>query len=180
MLFGDRPALTTLIALALWLGACAPAAAPPASPTIAPTSTEPPAFPQTARPATATTRVDRVITFVLDPGSTQARFIIDEILRGAPNTVVGSTAQVTGEIQIDLGSPAQSAIGPIRIEAGSLATDSGFRDRAIRTFILQTANFPEVTFTPLPWRVCPQPLRSATHSPSPSRASWPSATSHIP
>lgn len=39
-------------------------------------------------------------------------------------------------------------MGPIHIQVGGLATDSQFRDRAIRTFILQTSSFPEVVFSP--------------------------------
>jgi polyisoprenoid-binding protein YceI len=84
----------------------------------------------------------------LDGAGTQARFLIDEILRGSPNTVTGATSQVAGEIQIDLGSPVKAVVSPIQVEVGSLATDSNLRDRAIRNFILQTSQFPQVVFTP--------------------------------
>ena len=88
------------------------------------------------------------LLFQLEPASSEARFIIDEVLGGNPNTVVGATDRVIGEIQIELAAPVQAVVGPIHVQVDGLATDSSFRDRAIRTFILQTSSFPEVVFSP--------------------------------
>jgi polyisoprenoid-binding protein YceI len=62
--------------------------------------------------------------------------------------VVGATRQVSGDLQINPHDLSQSQVGMIQIGAGSLATDSGFRDRAIRDFILNTNQYPTITFTP--------------------------------
>ncbi|OGT27980.1 MAG: hypothetical protein A2Z17_06605 [Gammaproteobacteria bacterium RBG_16_66_13] len=141
--------LLALVSLGLTLGlaACASATAPTPTPAAA-TPTSPSVDTQASSSSTATAEESPIATFVLDQGETQARFLIDEILRGSPNTVVGATSQVTAEITIDLGSPDRSLLGPIWVEAGSLATDSSLRDRAIRNFILQTSAFPQIVFTP--------------------------------
>jgi polyisoprenoid-binding protein YceI len=55
---------------------------------------------------------------------------------------------VQGEIRVDRGSPDGTTVGPIQVQADDLATDSSLRDRAIRNFILQTASFPQIVFTP--------------------------------
>ncbi|MBV7339633.1 hypothetical protein KFU94_67760 [Chloroflexi bacterium TSY] len=65
----------------------------------------------------------------------QARFHIDEILRGEDVTVVGKTSMVTGEITINPANLAQTEIGPIQVDARDLATDSRRRN-TIRRFIL--------------------------------------------
>lgn len=69
----------------------------------------------------------------------EVRFLIDEVLRGADFTVVGATDQLAGELRVDAGDPAASEIGLIRINARTLATDNGNRNRALRTFILKSA-----------------------------------------
>ena len=79
-------------------------------------------------------------------GETRARFLIDEVLAGSPNTVIGETQDVTGEIRVDPLDPAGVQVGIIQIAAASLATDNNFRNRAINNFILQTGDYPFVTF----------------------------------
>ena len=69
----------------------------------------------------------------------EVRFLIDEVLRGADFTVVGATDQVAGDLRVDTGDPAASDIGLIRINARTLTTDNGNRNRALRTFILKSA-----------------------------------------
>jgi polyisoprenoid-binding protein YceI len=86
--------------------------------------------------------------YELVPGSTEARFLIGEILRGEPTTVVGNTNQVSGQIAVNLDDPSTAAVGPIQVDARTLATDSGFRNRAIETRILLSRVFQYVTFTP--------------------------------
>ncbi len=86
--------------------------------------------------------------FEIVPSNSEARFVIDEILRGQPKTVVGATDQVSGQILLDLADPTQSRVGVIQINARTLATDSSFRDRAIQNQILETNQFEFITFTP--------------------------------
>ncbi len=69
----------------------------------------------------------------------EVRFLIDEVLRGADFTVVGVTDQVAGDIRVVRDDPSSSSIGLIRINARTLATDNGNRNRALRTFILKSA-----------------------------------------
>jgi polyisoprenoid-binding protein YceI len=79
---------------------------------------------------------------------TEARFIIDEVLRGEPTTVVGVTNKVSGEILVNLEDVAATEVSPISIEAGTLRTDNNFRNGAIENFILQSGSYPLITFTP--------------------------------
>lgn len=76
--------------------------------------------------------------FEIVPAESQARFIIDEVLRGAPVTVVGATDQVAGQIAIDVANPGATQVGQILVNARTLATDNDFRNRAIKNQILNT------------------------------------------
>jgi polyisoprenoid-binding protein YceI len=89
-----------------------------------------------------------VILLKIRPESSEARFIIDEELRGAPKTVIGVADEVSGEIQVDPTEPTTTVIGPIQIAAGNLSTDNDFRNRAIQSAILQTGQYEFITFTP--------------------------------
>jgi polyisoprenoid-binding protein YceI len=88
------------------------------------------------------------LVFKIVPQESEARFGIDEVLAGSPNHVVGTTSDVQGEIRVDAGNPAGASVGTITIGADSLATDNNFRNRAIANFILQSGDYPTVTFTP--------------------------------
>lgn len=144
-----------IISSSAWLlGACSP------QETLVPTeipaaATSAPATDVVASPVTTSAPVEQeseeapeqeIIVLELVPEETEARFVIGEILRGQDNTVVGSTRQVQGEIRIDPGQPHQSSLGLVQVDADSLATDSGMRDRAIANFILQTGTYPSITF----------------------------------
>jgi polyisoprenoid-binding protein YceI len=78
----------------------------------------------------------------------EARFIIDEILNGAPKTVIGTTNQVAGQIEVDPADPAKSRVGTIQVNARTLATDSSMRNRTIANRILNTDQYEFITFTP--------------------------------
>jgi polyisoprenoid-binding protein YceI len=90
------------------------------------------------------------VTFVIDPEQSEARFIVDEVLFGNPNTVTGRTNEVSGEISISLADPPQSKVGEISINARSLATDNRFRNRSVNRLILQSNRdeYQYITFTP--------------------------------
>lgn len=81
-------------------------------------------------------------------GSSEARFVIDEVLNGAPFTVVGSTDQVAGQIVLDPDDADAAQVGTILINARTLATDSTQRDRAIQNRVLNTEEHEYVSFTP--------------------------------
>ena len=86
--------------------------------------------------------------YELVPGATEARFLIGEILRGEPKIVTGKTNRVSGQIAVNLDEPSTAAVGPIQVDARTLVTDNGFRNRAIETRILLSRVFQFVTFTP--------------------------------
>ncbi len=88
--------------------------------------------------------------FRIDPASSKVTFTLTEDLMGKPNTVVGKTNQVAGDIVVDVDHPGNSQIGTIRIDARTLATDSGMRDRMMRGQILQSSQdqYEFVTFAP--------------------------------
>ena len=59
--------------------------------------------------------------YTIDQASSKATFTIDEVLNGAPKTVVGTTDQVAGEIAVNATAPSTAQIGTIQINAHSRA-----------------------------------------------------------
>lgn len=99
--------------------------------------------------AVATTGGHQVVVFVIDATQSVASFEIDEVLRGADNRVVGTTGEVAGQVSVDLTDLGSAQFSEIVVNARTFATDSGFRDRAIRgPVILDAANdaFELITF----------------------------------
>ena len=86
----------------------------------------------------------------IDTKDSLVSFTLTEDLRGTPTTVVGKTDQVAGDIFVDFTTPANSKMGIIRINARSLETDNDFRNRAIRSRILQSSDdkYQFIEFTP--------------------------------
>ena len=87
-------------------------------------------------------------TFVIVGEESEARFIIDELLFGAPKTVIGTTSELSGELTVNAANPSASEIGPIQVDANTFITDNDRRNGAIRRFILQTSRYKFITFTP--------------------------------
>ena len=80
-----------------------------------------------------------VITiYRISQNASKAEFAVDEILRSSPNTAVGTTNQVAGDIQINMTDPSKSTVGTIRVNARTFKTDSSQRDGAIGRFILKS------------------------------------------
>lgn len=88
------------------------------------------------------------ILFAIVQAESEARFMIDEVLRGEPKTVVGVTDQVAGEILYNPADPSSAQVGTILVNARTLATDSGGRNRAIGNQILDTGDYEFISFTP--------------------------------
>lgn len=85
--------------------------------------------------ATGTTAQDDVAatqSFVIDQTQSQARFEIDEVLRGNPSHVIGTTDQVVGQVRVDPNDLGSVEFSEIVINARTLETDSDRRNRAIR------------------------------------------------
>lgn len=100
--------------------------------------------------ATAESAADEAVIFSIVADDSEVRFILNELLRGSPNTVTGRTDQIAGEIGVDFANPQNSQVGEIRINARTLATDNELRNRAIRGQILQSAQdqFEFISFKP--------------------------------
>ncbi len=88
------------------------------------------------------------ITFEIVPAESEARFLIDEVLRGQPITVVGATDQVAGQFAVNPSDLSTVQVGAVQVNVRTLATDNEFRNRAIKNRILLTDNHEFVTFTP--------------------------------
>ncbi|MDP9494061.1 MAG: YceI family protein, partial [Actinomycetota bacterium] len=78
-----------------------------------------------------------------------ASFEIDEVLRGSPQTVIGTTSELAGQIQVDANDVSTAQFSQVIVNARTFETDSGNRDRAIRgPVILNSASdeFEFITF----------------------------------
>ena len=78
--------------------------------------------------------------FTIDPSVSSASFEIHEVLFGNPNTVLGKTNQVSGQILINTSDPSKSQLGPIRVDLSALTTDSDMRNRTLQNRILETSD----------------------------------------
>jgi polyisoprenoid-binding protein YceI len=88
------------------------------------------------------------VTLQIVQDESEARFELDEILKGSPKHVVGTTNQVAGEILINIDDPSAVQVGTIQVNARTLSTDNSFRNRAIANSILETGTYEFITFTP--------------------------------
>ncbi|MFP4508788.1 MAG: YceI family protein [Spirochaetaceae bacterium] len=78
------------------------------------------------------------VVYRLVPQESTASFVVDEILRGEPNTVTGITDQLDGSVLLSFESGA-IVIAPFEINLRTLRTDDELRDRTIRSRILQSS-----------------------------------------
>jgi polyisoprenoid-binding protein YceI len=102
----------------------------------------------TTEAATAPSSLSGPILAQIVPEESEVRFLIDEVLNGAPKTVVGTTNQVAGELAVDPNDPSQTRVGVIQVNARTLTTDSGMRTRTIANRILETGQYEFITFAP--------------------------------
>lgn len=78
----------------------------------------------------------------LDPAATQINFTLAATL----HTVHGTFKLKSGQIQWDAATG--HAAGTIEIDATSGNTDNASRDKNMQNQVLESAKFPEITFTP--------------------------------
>jgi polyisoprenoid-binding protein YceI len=104
------------------------------------------ATPQTE--ATTASAAEELVVLEILPEESEVRFILSELLRGQPTTVVGVTDQVAGQIAVNPNDLSTAQVGVIQVNARDLATDSNMRNQAIRNRILHTDNYEFITFTP--------------------------------
>jgi polyisoprenoid-binding protein YceI len=92
---------------------------------------------------------DGMVAFIIDPTRSSASFEIDEVLRGEPQRVVGTTSEVAGQFEMYPDDLSSVEFSPIVVNARTFDTGSGNRDRAIRgPVILDSASdqFEFITF----------------------------------
>jgi polyisoprenoid-binding protein YceI len=102
----------------------------------------------TLQPPVAPSPDQAARVFEIVPTESEARFVIAEVLQGAPKTVVGTTSEVAGQIALDPSDLDTTQVGTILINARTFATDSSQRDRAIQNWVLNTAEHEYITFQP--------------------------------
>src|SRR5262249_5069372 len=86
--------------------------------------------------------------YTIDSSRASASFTLDEVLRGSPYTVVGTTDQVAGRFTFDPANPSAARLGTITVDARTLATDDASRNRALGNRILDANTYEYITFTP--------------------------------
>ena len=99
-------------------------------------------------PAPEETADGELTVYRINQAESQARFELDEDLRGQRITVVGITDQLAGELAVNLNDLSQTQVGVIQINARALTTDNGNRNRAMQNQVLQTGSHEFITFTP--------------------------------
>ncbi|MEO5927457.1 MAG: YceI family protein [Patescibacteria group bacterium] len=77
--------------------------------------------------------------------NSHVNFVLDEILRGSPYTVVGTSTEVGGQITVDRTKLQDATVGTIRINARTIKTDDPGRNGMIGRFILKSED-PENEF----------------------------------
>jgi len=100
-----------------------------------PASTQPPAGPT---------------LFQIIPGESQLKYEVYETFLDQNNRInlaVGVSPQVTGEINVDRSTPGNSTLGIITADISQFQSDSSRRDNALRERFIESALYPNVSFT---------------------------------
>jgi polyisoprenoid-binding protein YceI len=118
-----------------------------AKPTTGSTAASGAATTEAATPA-STAASSGPAVYQIVPERSQVSFTISEELNGQPNTVVGTTTLVAGQLALNPQDLTQTQVGVIKVDARGLTTDSNRRNGAIRNFILNTNQYEYITFTP--------------------------------
>ncbi|HEX5369557.1 MAG TPA: YceI family protein [Dehalococcoidia bacterium] len=85
--------------------------------------------------------------FVIDPSQSQAKFVVEETLRGLDSNAVGTTAAINGGIYLTDKGLYKDLPSKFTIDLGTLKTDESMRDRFIKQNTLQTSKYPDAVFT---------------------------------
>ena len=101
-----------------------------------------------AATSAATTAASGLTVYQIIPDQSKVSFTISEELNGSPNTVIGTTNLVAGQLALNPQDLSQTQVGTIQVDARGLATDNNRRNGSIRNFILNTNQYEYITFTP--------------------------------
>ncbi len=90
------------------------------------------------------------VEFSIVAAESEASFTLEEDLSGVRTTVIGATTELGGSITVNFANPGASVIGAIVVNARTLETDNSFRNRALRSQILRSAQdeFEFIVFDP--------------------------------
>jgi polyisoprenoid-binding protein YceI len=129
-------------------------AAPAAEATAAPEQTAQPAPDATAAPAAGATAAPAaassgdVRTFTIVSEQSEASYEVQEkfLNRELPNKAIGKTNAVTGEFQFTTDGKPTGQVTNITVDLSTLTSDSGMRDRRIRSQWLESNTYPNATF----------------------------------
>jgi polyisoprenoid-binding protein YceI len=116
----------------------------PAIPTAAPSGVDesPTEVPEGAASNVADTDLpEGVRRFVVVPGDSSAKYVVEETLSGLPATAVGVTTDVTGEIYLTREGLYDGAESKFMVDLSTLKTDESRRDNFVRDNVLQTRQF---------------------------------------
>ena len=116
----------------------------PAIPTAVPSASDesPTQEPEpTAETATGVDLPEGVRRFVVVPGDSSAKYVVEETLSGLPATAVGVTSDVTGEIYLTPEGLYDGAVSKFMVDLSTLKTDESRRDNYVRSNVLETNRY---------------------------------------
>lgn len=86
--------------------------------------------------------------FEINPQESEARFSLNEVLRGIDNLVVGTSSNLAGQIAINPDDLSSAQVGTIAVDARTLTTDSNLRNNTLRNDILFAFVYEQIIFVP--------------------------------
>jgi polyisoprenoid-binding protein YceI len=116
----------------------------PAIPTSAPSGVDESPTEEPEEAASNVTDIDLpegVRRFVVVPGDSSAKYVVEETLSGLPATAVGVTTDVSGEIYLTADGLYDGAESKFMVDLSTLKTDESRRDNFVRDNVLQTRQF---------------------------------------
>jgi polyisoprenoid-binding protein YceI len=105
----------------------------------------------TVNASTASVQTSKAaLRFVLAPSGSAARYRVREQLMGHdfPNDAVGETKSLTGAIAFDAAGKVIRDESKFTLDAGSFVSDQNRRDGYVRGRLLESDDYPTITFVP--------------------------------
>ena len=125
-----------------------PAASPSPSPAAASPAPGPVAAAASPSPVAGAPPASGGALYRIVSERSEARYLAREkfVDRPLPNDAIGTTKDVTGEVQLEQPNLLRGRVLQIRVDLRTLASDSGRRDRIVRDEVLQTDQYPYAEF----------------------------------
>jgi polyisoprenoid-binding protein YceI len=106
---------------------------------------------EAAMPADEQSLSAGTVTYQIVAEESTLSYEVDETFINQNNklaTAIGVTPQISGEVQIDFETPANSTLGTFTADISQFKSDSSRRDGVIRDRFLESGTYPLVTFVP--------------------------------